>query len=142
MSKSEIISMHRLIKYIHTNYFTNKTLNDKQIEQNINNKKYHNWDDILRSLYQYSMIKYFYIKDISNIILIQYTELNSEPLFNTIRYHPANYGYGDFEKQIVLLYEYIIKRTIIINLLLMINSWSFPRDISIYICRFYWELLK
>lgn len=132
-----------LIKYIHRNYFTYNKISefDNQSNSDIINKN--NYNNILLELSKQSIIKYVYMKDnISGLLLIKYTELNFIPLYETIRNHPLDHGYGDFETKIISLYNDMIKRENIINLLKVSNHWYIPKDISMYICKIYWTILK
>lgn len=75
--------------------------------------------------------------NISGLLVIRYTELNFTPLYETIKNHPLNHGYGNFEIQIISLYNDMIKKKNIINLLKISKYWILPKEISIYICRIF-----
>lgn len=122
------------------NYFTNnKTI---QINKPTNNN-YNYYNDILSELSKESIIKYVYMKDnISGLLVINYTELNFIPLYETIRNHPLDHGYGDFELKIISLYNDMIKKKNTINLLNVSKHWEIPIEISIYICKTYWDIHK
>lgn len=101
------------------------------------------YNDILLELSKQSLIKYLYVKNnISGLLMINYTELESKHLHETIRNHPSNHGYGDFELGIISLYNDIIKKKNIINLLMISKSWDIPKEISIHICKFFWNINK
>lgn len=139
--------MYNLIKYVYRNYFTLKTQTESK-DQKINDVDLScepelNYNYILRELSKESVIKYIYMKDnISGLLMIKYTELNFFPLYDTIRNQPSDYGYGDFEMKIISLYNDMIKRKNIINILNITTYWDLPREISIYICQIFWNIIN
>jgi hypothetical protein len=120
------------------NWFTcNKILEYNKQSVKISDQSYYN--NILLELSKQSIVKYIYMKDnISGLLVIKYTELNFIPLYETIRNHPLNHGYGDFEIKIISLYDDMIKKKNVINLLKVSKYWNLPREISIYICKIFW----
>ena len=106
-------------------------------------KSQNNYNYILSELSEQSIIKYIYMKDNSSgLLMIKYTELNFVPLYETIRNHPLSHGYGDFEIEIISIYNDMIKRKNIINLLSISKHWDIPKEISIYICKIFWTLIN
>lgn len=122
------------------NYFINNITT--KINKPINNNyKYYN--DILLELSKESIIKYVYMKDnISGLLVINYIELNFTPLYETIRNHPTDHGYGDFELKIISLYNDMIKKKNTITLLNVSKYWKIPTEISISICKIFWDIIK
>jgi len=133
-----MMHMYYRIYDTYVNYFKSKKelIYDKTEKNKINDEI--NYNDILIKLSKRSIIKYGYTRSkISGLLLINYTELNFEPLNNIIRNYPYNHGYGNFETNIILLYNDMIKKENIIQLLLINDSWNVPKDIYMYIYKFY-----
>ena len=132
-----------LIKYIHTNYFTYNKIKEVQTNNDDNLITQNYYNHILSELSEQCIIKYVYMKDnVSGLLMIKYTELNFVPLYETIRNHPLSHGYGDFEMAIILLYNDITKRKNIIDILNISRHWNIPREISVYICQIFWNIIK
>lgn len=104
---------------------------------------HNSYNNILYELSKQGYIKYCYINDpVSRLLLINYIELNFVPLYKTIRNHPADHGYGNFEIGITSLYEDMIKKNNTIFILNISKSWDIPNEISIYICKLFWTINK
>jgi len=104
---------------------------------------HHSYNNILYELSKHGIIKYSYINDhVSRLLLIHYIELNFVPLYKIIRNHPADHGYGNFEIGITSLYKDIIKKNKVIFLLNVSKSWNFPKEISIHICKLFWDVIN